>query len=120
MNARGLRLKPTVLQVLAATALLTGLAGCGGVTSGEPAAGNPPAAPSSSTPSVGTGDTVLTIVVDDGKGIITTQRLTCNPVGGDHPDPAAACRVLLEHGAEALPAVPSDRYCTQNMAGPQS
>jgi hypothetical protein len=97
---------------------MAGLTGCGGQMN-QPGEGDPSPAPSSPA-SAGTGDTALTVVVDDGKGKVTTWRLTCDPVGGDHPDAEAACRALEENGAAALPAVPKDRVCTQNMGGPQS
>ena len=58
-----------------------------------------PESPSSSTPgatssgsSAEPGDTDLTIVINDGSGSTKTWRLTCNPAGGTHPDPQAACR----------------------------
>ncbi len=58
-------------------------------------------------------------MIDDGSGSITTWRLSCDPPGGTHPDPAAACRALDEHGASALPPVPKDRMCTQIYGGAQ-
>ena len=77
---------------------------------GEPSAGRPP----------GPGDTDLTIVINDGSGSTTTWRLTCNPAGGTHPDPQAACRALEANGAAALPPVPKDKACTQIYGGPET
>ena len=77
---------------------------------GEPSAGTPP----------GPGDTDLTIVINDGSGSTTTWRLTCNPAGGTHPDPQAACRALEANGAAALPPVPKDKACTQIYGGPET
>ncbi len=62
----------------------------------------------------------LTIVVDDGSGTKTTWQLSCDPAGGTHPDPEAACRALAEHGETALPAVPKDQMCTQQYGGPET
>jgi hypothetical protein len=63
--------------------------------------------------------TDLTIVVDDGRGNSTTSHLTCDPAGGDHPNPAAACAALAKAGARSLPEVPKDRMCTQVYGGPE-
>ncbi|HEX5384797.1 MAG TPA: SSI family serine proteinase inhibitor [Propionibacteriaceae bacterium] len=86
-----------------------------------------PEAPPSSTPGeatsatpVGPEDTDLTIVVRDGSGKTSTWRLTCDPPGGTHPDPQAACRVLEANGAAALPPVPKDKACTQIYGGPET
>ncbi len=62
----------------------------------------------------------LTIVVDDGSGTKTTWQLSCDPAGGTHPDPEAACQALTEHGETALPAVPKDQMCTQQYGGPET
>jgi Subtilisin inhibitor-like len=78
-----------------------------------------PGEASSATPSA-TGATDLRIVVHDGSGKTSTWRLTCDPPGGSHPDPKAACRVLEANGAAALPAVPKDKVCTQIYGGPET
>ena len=44
--------------------------------------------------------------------------LTCDPDGGSHPDPAAACAALLEN-EEALEPVASDVACTEIYGGNQ-
>jgi hypothetical protein len=64
--------------------------------------------------------TDLTIVFDDGSGSAKTWQLTCDPAGGTHPDPEAACRVLETNGAAALPPVPKDKACTQIYGGPET
>jgi hypothetical protein len=66
------------------------------------------------------GDTDLTIVITDGSGSTKTWRLTCDPAGGTHPDPQAACRALEANGAAALPPVPKDKACTQIYGGPET
>jgi hypothetical protein len=62
----------------------------------------------------------LTIDYDDGDGTVSTWRLTCDPEGGNHPDPAAACAALARSGATALPAVSPGKMCTQIFGGPQT
>jgi hypothetical protein len=69
------------------------------------------------TPPVASEAADLVIVIDDGTGAKTTWTLTCGPLGGTHPDPAAACRVLQAHGATALPPVRKDVACTQVYGG---
>jgi hypothetical protein len=64
--------------------------------------------------------TDLTIIVRDGSGKTSTWRLTCDPPGGNHPDPDAACRALRANGAAALPPVPKDKVCTQIYGGPET
>jgi hypothetical protein len=66
------------------------------------------------------GPTDLTIVVDDGSGERTTWTLTCDPAGGTHPNPEAACAVLAANGRTALPPKPKDVGCTQVYGGPET
>jgi hypothetical protein len=44
--------------------------------------------------------------------------LTCEPDGGSHPDPAAACAALLDN-ADALEPVSGDVACTEIYGGDQ-
>jgi hypothetical protein len=64
--------------------------------------------------------TELTIVLDDGAGSPRTVRLTCDPAGGDHDDPAAACAALDRAGEVNLAPVAKDQMCTQIYGGPQT
>jgi len=64
--------------------------------------------------------TDLTIMVRDGSGKTSTWRLTCDPPGGTHPDPKAACRALESNGAAALPPVPKDKVCAQIYGGAET
>lgn len=64
----------------------------------------------------------LTITLDEtGTGASTqTWSLTCQPAGGDHPDPDAACAALLAAGgAAAFTPTPRDAMCTEIYGGPQ-
>jgi len=112
---RPVRLGWGTWKLLCVPAVLAVLAGCGDDVGTRPGSGSPPAAPSSPA---GRGDAALTIVVDDGKGAVTRWTLTCDPAGGDHPDPAEACRVLRRKGPNALSPVPEGRFCTQVFGGP--
>ena len=64
--------------------------------------------------------TDLTIMVRDGSGKTLTWGLTCDPPGGTHPNPKAACRALEANGAAALPPVPKDKVCAQIYGGPET
>ena len=46
--------------------------------------------------------------------------LTCNPVRGNVPNPAAACRKLRALGAAAFAPTPRGRVCTQIAGGPMT
>ncbi len=78
--------------------------------------GRPSAAPSPSAD----GRTELAVRVRSGPGqAARTFTLTCDPPGGDHPDPAAACRLLDELDHPFAPLAP-DRACTEIYGGPQT
>jgi hypothetical protein len=102
------------------------VAGCTGGAPGGPSAtsspagptGNPSADASTPAPSTSTPDELI-IVFRDGSNPPVTWRLTCNPPGGDHPDPEAACQVLDRTGERALPPVPKNKLCTQVYGGPE-
>ncbi|MGW6130285.1 SSI family serine proteinase inhibitor [Cellulomonas sp. NPDC055163] len=62
----------------------------------------------------------LTVMLDEtGSGDVRTMTLTCDPAGGDHPDPAAACAALAAAGPGAFDPPPGDTMCTQLFGGPQ-
>lgn len=118
-------------MALTALAVLTVLAGCGtpapAPTTADPGAPAPtasdpttvdPTATDPQQPAVPTAD--LTITLDEsGDGTTRTFTLTCDPVGGDHPDPDAACRALADAGPEPLRPVPRNVGCTDLWGGPQ-
>ncbi|PSK99338.1 subtilisin inhibitor-like [Murinocardiopsis flavida] len=70
-------------------------------------------------------DLTIDIKVDDaeqGAGAAVkpaTWTLTCSPVGGDHPDPKAACAKLDKVGTKGFAPVPENKPCTQIMGGPE-
>ncbi|MCW2790576.1 MAG: hypothetical protein JWQ91_597 [Aeromicrobium sp.] len=65
--------------------------------------------------------TALTIVVTpDAEAASTTYTLTCDPAGGDHPQPEQACGLLANLEAGVLDPVPADRACTEVYGGPQT
>jgi hypothetical protein len=81
------------------------------------------AAPTATT----TGDaaaTSLTITVDPGADEeLREYTLTCDPPGGDHPDPVAACDALAEASASdasPLDPVPPSQACTEIYGGDQT
>ncbi|MPZ61421.1 MAG: hypothetical protein GEU93_09015 [Propionibacteriales bacterium] len=49
----------------------------------------------------------------------STWTLTCDPAGGDHPDPAAACRAL-DKANDPFGPVSADMMCTEQYGGPQT
>jgi len=64
--------------------------------------------------------TELTVVVRDAPDRDEHQyTLVCDPAGGDHPDPEAACRSLDRLKHPFAPVAP-DTMCTQVYGGPQT
>lgn len=97
------------------TACMAANPGPGGPTAATPSDGG---SVSSSPTSSASGE--LTIVVRDASEQENSWTLTCDPVGGTHPDPEAACAALTAHGAAALPPVAKDMMCTQVYGGPET
>jgi hypothetical protein len=48
----------------------------------------------------------------------TVWELTCDPAGGDHPEPQAACQALVDAGDPFAPP-PKDQICTEIYGGPE-
>lgn len=102
------------LAVLLASVLL--VAACG-TKGGE---GNGPAGPASDDGASRAGTTELKVVVSTGRGSgERTFTLTCDPAGGDHPAPEAACR-RLDRMDNPFQQVPRNAMCTQVYGGPQT
>ncbi|PDP88426.1 proteinase inhibitor I4 serpin [Glycomyces fuscus] len=124
---------PTRLAAFAALGLL--LTACGN----EPAEVNAPAPESASdetspsaspgAPSEGEAETRLTIerTLSGDEGLEPAEgyeegvwTLTCSPVGGDHPEPEAACAEIREVGAGPFTGGDtSDMTCTMQVGGPE-
>lgn len=88
----------------------------------------PGAAPSASTsagssagsPSSASDGTALTITVRESpQSAPQTWTLTCDPSGGTHPDPVAACAQLAALPTPFAPT-PKGLACTQIYGGPQT
>jgi hypothetical protein len=109
------RRTPGLIGAVALLAALA-LAGCGGSDTST-AGGTVTVSPTGSTTAPATN---LTIVVVTDTSPATTWHLTCDPAGGDHPDPEQACAALDAHGEQALPPVPADRMCTEIYGGGQT
>lgn len=64
--------------------------------------------------------TDLVVEVRLGPGAAPTRtRLTCDPPGGDHPDPAAACADLARE-PEPFAPLPPDVLCAEIYGGPET
>lgn len=108
-------MKPPVPLVTAVVSLWF-VAGCGTIGAGGDVTTEP--VPESGA-SAG-GNTELTIVLRNAPGVDErTYTLVCDPAGGNHPDPEAACRSLSEMRNPFAP-VPSDAMCTQIYGGPHT
>jgi hypothetical protein len=100
-------MKRTLL--IAASVLL--LTGCGTEVSGGDVT-------DPGTDSAGTTDLTVTVKAGRDKGE-RSYTLRCDPPGGDHPDPEAACR-LLSQLEDPFTPVPPDTMCTEIYGGDQT
>ena len=65
--------------------------------------------------------TSLTISVDLGDGSAAQEwTLTCDPPGGSHPQPEAACAALTDIDPTMFDPVPPNQACTQIFGGPET
>jgi hypothetical protein len=98
------------LALLIATAMA--IAGCGTGDDGDT---------TQTTPDSPTPETELTVVLDQGDGTAPDEwTLTCDPAGGTHPDPEAACDTLADLDPETFEPVPPDAMCTMIYGGPHT
>ncbi|MEU8245082.1 SSI family serine proteinase inhibitor [Nonomuraea sp. NPDC048916] len=59
---------------------------------------------------------ILTITVTEENGWSRVYRLTCDPDGGNHPDPAAACDALRSVGGHLSRLRRPNPICTREYA----
>lgn len=92
------------------------------VSSDDPTPSDGPTPPATDEPPATAVAADLTVTVDaTGEGATQSFTLTCEPVGGDHPDAAAACAELAAAGgADAFAPTPRDVACTEQWGGPQT
>ncbi len=114
-------MRPHRLLGTSAIAVLTvaALAACGSQGASAPGTSF---SPSASTPAGGdgAGATTLTIAVTDGPDSTPqTWTLTCEPAGGNHPDPAAACASLAS-AEDPFKPVDKNLACTEIYGGAQT
>ena len=102
----------TAIRSAAVVLVAAALAGCGSATGSS---GNGAGVSETSGSA-----TSLTITWDDGGGKTGTWQLTCDPAGGDHPDPEAACQALTSGGTVGLNPVKPGTLCSQIYGGPQT
>jgi hypothetical protein len=80
--------------------------------------------PGSTPGTTGSAATELTITVRESAAAEpVTYTLTCDPAGGDHPDPADACAALEAARAASLnplEPVPANMACTEIYGGEQT
>ena len=106
MTSPTYRARPAARYLLIAAVCAAAATACGSTAA---PAGSP--APGSPAPKVS-----LDIKVTGGSGGARTWTLRCDPTGGSHPDPAAACRVLL-HATNPFAPVPRGIMCPMIIAG---
>lgn len=113
-----MRLRPGLVTTIGLL-LLTAACATGGPTD-VPTSGPTEVPTSGPTSPAATPDSAsqLTITVDDGTGATTRWTLTCDPVGGTHPDPEGACAAVDGH-RKALDPLPAGRACAQVYSGPE-
>ena len=135
MRRLSLSARRSIVRLTVSGGALALLAGCASTTGGvgsstRPTSGTSPASstgpssntgPSSSAPgSPSSTPSVLTVVVRGGPAGTQTWTLTCDPVGGTHPNAEAACAALTAMGDQAFAPLPTGMMCTQIYGGPQT
>ena len=98
--------------VAVSLAAIAALSACGSDTSSDGGGGGATDAPASKT------SLTITVTPDEGAAPKTYQ-LTCDPAGGDHPQPEQACEAIAAAGTSVFEPVSSDQACTQVFGGPQ-
>lgn len=71
-------------------------------------------------PAIAAARTTLTITADLADGAKPYKwTLTCDPVGGTHPNKKAACALLAKQSTKVFVPVPNDAACTMIFGGPE-
>jgi hypothetical protein len=71
-------------------------------------------------PATAAARTTLTIKADLADGAKPySWTLTCDPVGGKHPNRKNACALLAKEGTKIFTPVPAESICTQQYGGPE-
>jgi subtilisin inhibitor-like len=108
----------TLLFTLPGIAVILGLSSCGS----EQATSTPSrTSPEVASPAPAEPATKLTIAVKaSAQAPAKTWALTCGPVGGTHPDAAAACATLDKVTVDdPFKPVPKHQMCTMIFGGPE-
>jgi hypothetical protein len=102
-----------VARAVIALALLVALlaTGCGSDSGDDEGGGD-------ATEAAPATEVTITFWAEGPDGDSVEATLTCDPAGGTHPDPEAACG-LLTANADALEPVPADTACTMIFGGPE-
>lgn len=119
-----------IRTVLAVTALVAAaLAGCatddaspGGTEPGDVTTPGDVGAGPGDTPDLSGTELQVGVGVVDGDrrtAIEPTWTVTCDPVGGTHPDAEAVCELLATEGMSLFEPVPGDAVCTEIYGGPE-
>ncbi len=106
MTPHVLRARPRARYLLIAAVCAAVATACGAA----PAPASSPAAPAAPA------KVSLDIRVTGGSGGAANWTLRCDPTGGSHPSPAAACKVLLRANDPFAP-VPRGMMCPMIVAG---
>jgi Subtilisin inhibitor-like len=73
------------------------------------------------SPTATAASTELTITFDPGEGAAVQEwTLICDPSGGTHPRPEAACAALADIDPTVFEPVPPNQACTQIFGGPET
>jgi hypothetical protein len=110
----------TLFFTIPGLAAAIALGGCGSQQAGSGA--NPGPSESGTVKPTGAPKTDLTVSVKAAEtSPAKTWKLTCDPVGGDHPDAQTACAALTKAKSQAkdpFAPTPQGQMCTQIYGGP--
>jgi len=111
------RRRSVMLGIALCIVTVVAVAACG-ADEVDVGAATPASTPTASQP---TSQTSLEIAIQADEGAAAQEwTLTCDPPGGTHPDPAAACAALAGLDVGVLAPVAPDQMCTQIYAGPET